>query len=242
MNTTLNRIKRLSLIGLFAITMAPLFSQNRNDTLPVYNSDIIRRYGRSITLPVNEKVRIQTKIKQLVDSCLITMILRQESSEQFDPQMIEKFRSFFDEQVLIKNINAIPNFYQPRPCLDTTVYPGYYTVQDYCDSAQMWFDFIDIYKQSDIVAHDFFYKFRGDRYTYAQVSIEFSSRSRIECDGRVDTSFNLNFWFKLSKQKIISQTGEELPQQYKLRFLEIQPAIEVIIPDTAKYKNRWGLS
>ena len=70
MNTALKNLRRLSLIFLMAMMALPLLSQSRKDTVPADNSDIIRNYGRSITLSVNEKVRIQTQIKKMVDSCL----------------------------------------------------------------------------------------------------------------------------------------------------------------------------
>jgi hypothetical protein len=141
---------------------------------------------------------------------------------------------------VIKDISAIPNFFQPRPCLDTTVFPDYYSVNSYCDSVMKWLDYIEIDKETEIVTHDFFYKFRGERYTYAQVSVQFRAPTRIDCDSRVDTSFNLNFWFILSKQTYTTESGESAPLQYKIRFLEIQPlgGFDTIPPP--QYQNRWS--
>lgn len=240
MNTALKNLRRLSLIFLMAMMALPLLSQSRKDTVPADNSDIIRNYGRSITLSVNEKVRIQTQIKKMVDSCLLMMTLRQESSEQFDPVVIDKFINYFDSTVVRKNENAIPNFYQPRPCLDSTIFPAFYSVNSYVDSAQRWFDYIRIDMASEIVAHDFFYKFRGDLYTYAQVSVEFSAPSRTECDGTVDSAFSINFWFRMSKENVTLASGEKVPVQTKIKFLEVIPLGDEFLGIPPKYQNRWS--
>ncbi|MCX6233499.1 MAG: hypothetical protein NT175_02080 [Bacteroidetes bacterium] len=239
MNTILLRITRLALINLLVLLALSLYAQKKNDTLYVNNSDIIKQYGRSIDFNAESKALIQRNIRMLVDSCLLTMKLREEASEQFDQVVIEKFKSYFDEQAVVKNVPAIPNFFQPRACLDTSSFPAYYSVQSYCDSAQRWFDYIEILKETDVVANDFYFKFRGEIYTNALVSIEFSAPSRIDCKSMVRQSVNLNFWFTMSKQKYIYKSGVEIPIQYKIRFLEIQPDT-IKPPVTIDYKNRWS--
>jgi hypothetical protein len=239
MNTLLYILKRFILVGALALPVLSLFAQSKKDTIPVSSSEIIRQYGKSITLPVNEKAQIQARVKRLVDSCLINMTLCEESSVEFDERVIEKFKGYFDNQVLEKKLNAIPNYFQPRPPGDTTVFKKSFTVQEYIDNTQRWFRYIEITPVNNVITNDYFYKYRGERYTYAQVSIEFQAPAYDDPNARVDEFVNLNFWINMSKQKIILENGEEVPVEYKIRFLEVQPA-DTIIEVVKKYKNRWG--
>lgn len=239
MNTMLQRIKRPALVSFLVLIALFLQSQNRNDSIYFNNSDIIKQHGKSVYFNTESKALIQDTIRKFVNSYLSTMQLREENAEDVDPMYFDLLKSYFDEQVIIKNEPAFPNFFQPRACLDTTVFPAYYSVQTYCDSAVQWFDYIEITKESDILPNDYYFKFRGKIYTNALVSVRFNAPSQVDCSSIVDTSFKLNLWFTMSKQRIIYKSGAEVPIAYKLRFLEIQPEFVDTVP-APKYKNMWS--
>jgi hypothetical protein len=231
------RINLLFILFLILVFPRPGAGQV-NDTL------IQKRMRKMDNVDVEQKRAIQEGVKSLIDSCLMWMNLRDQSSvEPYDDSVISKFRNCFWEEMIESDTGLrkmdvekriICNFFQPRPCNDSSVFPGHYSVNEYVKLIKQWFpEGVDL-THDNVLVDEVPTKEGKNYWINATAHIRFTGYGEYECNSiSKEADRILGFVIKLEDW---TTTGTKIPSTFKIRWMDYY------VPDSiiCYYKNFWA--